>query len=232
MVDGITTTGADGKASWAPRPPEEMDDAAAAGAVGDRLRRRARRHGHDRVARSSSPPPGAGHAGRAAGRGSSTRRARGWRSSACSAAIVLALILFVLRPMLARPPMLDLRRADRAARAAAEPRRVRAAEARHPRPAGADREQDRAAARGHRQPRRGSAPPCCAAGSNPPIARRSPQDHERLSPARPSPPAAGARARALERAPDRRGARGGLAARASSPARRRRPRPSSTRRAG
>ena len=70
MVDGVTATDADGAESWAPRRPSRDRDAAPAGAVGDRLRRRARRRRHHPVA-AVHPAARAGRAGRAPARASS-----------------------------------------------------------------------------------------------------------------------------------------------------------------
>ena len=80
------------------------------------------------------------------------------------------------------PPDRRDRRADRPAGAGDAPRGPGAQRGRrrHPRPAGPDRHQDRAAARRHRQPRRGVAPRSSAPGSSRPKPPGSPPDHERL----------------------------------------------------
>ena len=71
------------------------------------------------------------------------------------AAVVLALIVFVLRPLAARRPVLEITELTGPREApAGQPRLDRPAR-RHPRPAGADRHQHRAPARRHLQPHRG-----------------------------------------------------------------------------
>ena len=104
-------------------------------------------------------------------------------------AIVLALIFFVLRPMTGAAAGARARRADRAARARRRraPRRGAADRQRQPaRPAGADRQQDRAAARRHLQPRRGQRRGAPELDRSRPTPARSLPDHERLSASRPS----------------------------------------------
>ena len=71
------------------------------------------------------------------------------------AAVVLALIVFVLRPLAARRPMLEITELTGPRETpAGQPRLDAPARRRHPRPAGADRHQDRAPARRHLQPHR------------------------------------------------------------------------------
>ena len=130
------------------------------------------------------------------------------------AAVVLALIFFVLRPLRRPPPGARDHRADRPARAGparsassagASPRR------RHPRPAGR-RPSPRSSGCATSSPAAArTRPRCCAAGSSLPNPARSPPDHERLPPGEVLPGAV--RTRALGRAgraPHRRRARGGL----------------------
>ena len=157
MVDGLVAAGADGTEVWSPRPPEEMETLRqlVRSAIGfDKAR-------GDTVTIESlefTPFPEQGSLADRSGPGFLAHPRRRLAQLGVLGPIVLALIFFVLRPMTARRPVLelaeltgprefgDLRRRDPAA--ADRPRRP-------PRPAGADRGQDRAAARRHRQPRRG-----------------------------------------------------------------------------
>ena len=84
MVDGIATTGADGKETWAPRPVEEMETLGqlVRSAIGfDETR-------GDTVTIESlqfSPVPEQGTLAESTGSGFLESGAGGWRSSACSA---------------------------------------------------------------------------------------------------------------------------------------------------
>ena len=157
MVDGIVGTGADGKETWAPRPAEEMETLRqlVRSAIGfDEAR-------GDTVTIESlqfTPPPDQGTLAESTGSGFLEIWGGRLAQLGVLGAIVLALILFVLRPMTARRPVPELAELTGPREIGAErramPRRRRSA-ATSARPAGADRQQDRAASRRHLQPRRG-----------------------------------------------------------------------------
>jgi len=106
-VDGIVSAGADGKETWAPRPPEEMETLRqlVQSAVGfDEAR-------GDTVTIESlqfTIPPEQGSLAEASGY--SFLAANGARliQLGVLGAIVLALILFVIRPMTSRAPIVQL----------------------------------------------------------------------------------------------------------------------------
>ncbi len=107
MVDGITAPGADGKDAWAPRPPEEMETLRqlVQSAVGFDAGR------GDTVTIESlqfTLPPDQGTLAEAAG----SRFLELWGGRLAQlgvlGAIVIALIVFVLRPMTSRKPLLQL----------------------------------------------------------------------------------------------------------------------------
>ncbi len=105
MVDGIVETGADGKEVWAPRPVEEMETLRqlVRSAIGfDEAR-------GDTVTIESlqfTPPPEQGTLAESAGSGFLDWAAR-LAQLGVLGAIVLALIVFVLRPMTAARPVLS-----------------------------------------------------------------------------------------------------------------------------
>ncbi|WP_290749134.1 flagellar basal-body MS-ring/collar protein FliF [Amaricoccus sp.] len=100
MVDGVTTTGADGKAEWSPRSPEELDvlRMLVQSAVGFDAER------GDTVTIQTlqfTASPDQGSLVESAGDGWLAANGTGLVQMGVLAAIVLALILFVLRPMMA-----------------------------------------------------------------------------------------------------------------------------------
>jgi flagellar M-ring protein FliF len=104
MVDGITTKGADGKDGWAPRPPEEMETLRqlVQSAVGFDAAR------GDTVTIESlefMPLPEQGTVSERAGSGFLDAWAGRLAQLGVLGVIVLALIFFVLRPMLGRQPL-------------------------------------------------------------------------------------------------------------------------------
>lgn len=122
MVDGITATGADGKETWSPRPPEEMEllRQLVQSAVGFDAAR------GDTVTISSlqltAPPEGA--LVERAGSGFLAANGAKLAQLGVLGAIVLALIFFVLRPMTSRQPVLELADLTGPRELPAEPRRA------------------------------------------------------------------------------------------------------------
>ena len=118
MVDGLTAPGADGKDTWSPRPPEEMETLRqlVQSAIGfDETR-------GDTVTielLQFTLPTEQGSLAEAGGPGFLDTHGARLAQLGVLGAIVLALIFFVLRPMTSRAPMLQLARADRPARAGA-----------------------------------------------------------------------------------------------------------------
>ena len=107
MVDGITAKGADGKDAWAPRPPEEMETLRqlVQSAIGFDAAR------GDTVTIESLefiPTPEQGTAAERAGSGFLDEWGGRMAQLGVLGVIVLALIVFVLRPMMGRQPVLDL----------------------------------------------------------------------------------------------------------------------------
>ena len=147
--------GADGKEAWAPRPQEEMDTLRqlVQSAIGFDAAR------GDTVTIESLefiPTPEQGTA--AERPGSQFLDVWGGRLAQLGVlgAIVLALIVFVLRPMMGRRPVISIPELTGPRELGAEPpRRADTACPRHPSICRRNREQDRAAARGHHQSRRG-----------------------------------------------------------------------------
>jgi len=126
MVDGITSKGADGQESWAPRPPEEMETLRqlVQSAVGFDASR------GDTVTIESLefiPPPEQGTAVERAG----SRFLEAWGGRLAQlgvlGVIVLALIFFVLRPMLGRQPLPGLPELTGPRELLPDPRRMAAA---------------------------------------------------------------------------------------------------------
>ncbi|MFO1207856.1 MAG: flagellar basal-body MS-ring/collar protein FliF [Amaricoccus sp.] len=122
MVDGITTKGADGKDAWAPRPQEEMDTLRqlVQSAIGFDASR------GDTVTIESLefiPTPDQGTAVERPG--SQFLDVWGGRLAQLGVlgAIVLALIVFVLRPMMGRPPVINIPELTGPREPAAEPQR-------------------------------------------------------------------------------------------------------------
>ncbi|HET9067794.1 MAG TPA: flagellar basal-body MS-ring/collar protein FliF [Amaricoccus sp.] len=107
MVDGIVETGADGKPVWAPRPAEEMETLGqlVRSAIGfDEAR-------GDTVTIESlefSPVPAQGTLAESPGGGFLALWGGRIAQLGVLGAIVLALIFFVLRPMMARRPVVEL----------------------------------------------------------------------------------------------------------------------------
>ncbi len=107
MVDGIVSAGADGKETWAPRPPEEMETLRqlVQSAVGfDEAR-------GDTVTIESlqfTIPPEQGSLVEASGYGFLAANGARLIQLGVLGAIVLALILFVIRPMTSRAPIVQL----------------------------------------------------------------------------------------------------------------------------
>ena len=107
MVDGIVGTGADGTQTWAPRPAEEMETLGqlVRSAIGfDEAR-------GDTVTIESlqfSPAPDQGTLAESTGSGFLEIRGGRLAQLGVLGAIVLALILFVIRPMTARRPVPEL----------------------------------------------------------------------------------------------------------------------------
>ena len=107
MVDGIVAPGADGTETWEPRPPEEMETLRqlVQSAIGFDAER------GDTVTISSlqfTLPPEQGSLVERAGSGFLAANGARLAQLGVLGAIVLALIVFVLRPMTSRRPMLDL----------------------------------------------------------------------------------------------------------------------------
>ena len=107
MVDGITATGADGKETWAPRPPEEMETLRqlVQSAIGFDTQR-----GDVVTIESLQFTPPAEQGALVERSGSPFLEMHGARLAQLGVlgAIVLALIFFVLRPMTSRRPMLQM----------------------------------------------------------------------------------------------------------------------------
>lgn len=125
MVDGITSTGADGKETWSPRPPEEMEllRQLVQSAVGFDAAR------GDTVTIESlqlTAPPEAGALAERAGSGFLAANGAKLAQLGVLGAIVLALIFFVLRPMTSRRPVLELADLTGPRELPAEPRRAAA----------------------------------------------------------------------------------------------------------
>ena len=156
MVDGIVDQGRRRQGRLGAAAAGGDGHAAPAGAVGGRVRRFARRHGHDQVRCSLPRRPDQGTVAEGAGSGFLDVNGGRLAQLGVLGAIVLALIFFVLRPMTSRRPLPAARRADRAARVRGRAAATAGtARQRLPRPAGADRQQDRAVTRRDHQPRRG-----------------------------------------------------------------------------
>ena len=179
MVDGIASTAADGSETWAPRPDSEIETLR-------QLVQSAMGYDENRgdvvtISSLQFTPPAEQGAVAERGRGFLDLHGARLIQLGVLAGIILALILFVLRPMASRLPIVEIAQLDRAAGPrlpTAGPDRRR----RHPRPAGPDRDQDRAPPRRHRQPHRrlGRGPP----GVDRVLRKRrgNRAAHERLSP--------------------------------------------------
>jgi flagellar M-ring protein FliF len=107
MVDGVTTTGADGSGTWAPRPPEEMEllRQLVQSAMGFDAER-----GDVVTIESLQFTPPAEQGALVERAGSAFLALYGGRLAQLGvlAAIVLALIFFVLRPMASRRPVVQM----------------------------------------------------------------------------------------------------------------------------